>query len=177
MIETRRLLLRPFEPGDLEPYLAIRSRPSNARFLPGGEAGATDVAVRARAIATPWGKDAWKAHGYAPWAVVEKVSMRLIGHLGLRYLPEISETELLHLIDEPWWGRGLATEGGQAAVAFARERFDIFRLVAFVLPENAASIAVLRKLGFHCDGEQAIFGLNAVRYVLPFPGKCAVGRR
>ncbi len=166
MLETRRLYLRPFEPADLERYAEIRARPSVARFLPGGEAGAKDAAAKALAAGTVWGRDAWNAGGFAPWAVVEKSSARLIGHLGLRYLSEISETELLYMIDEPWWGQGLATEGGQAAVGFARDRLGLSRLVAFALPENGASIAVMRRLGFRHDGEQSIFGLNAVRFVL-----------
>ena len=62
--------------------------------------------------------------------------------------------------------RRKATEGGQAAVGFARDRLGLSRLVAFALPENGASIAVMRRLGFRHDGEQSIFGLNAVRYVL-----------
>jgi ribosomal-protein-alanine N-acetyltransferase len=90
----------------------------------------------------------------------------LIGHLGLRYLSDIAETELLYMIDEPWWGKGLATEGGRAAVDFARDRLHLNYLVAFALPENAASIAVMRRLGFRFEREQAIFGLNAMRYVL-----------
>jgi ribosomal-protein-alanine N-acetyltransferase len=163
MIETRRLLLRPFEPGDLEPYAVIRSRPSNARYLPGGEAGAKESADRTRTV---WGHDAWAADGYASWAVVDKASSRLIGHLGLRYLAEIKETELLYLIDEPWWGQGIATEGGLAAVEFARTRLGLQRLVAFALPENGASIAVMRKLGFLLEAKQSIFGLDAVRYAL-----------
>ena len=167
MVETERLYLRPFEPGDAEAYAAIRSRPSNARYLPGGEAGATDAAIRARAVATPWGSEAWTAGGFAPWAVVEKTSARLIGHLGVRYLPEIDETELLYLIDEPWWGKGLATEAGHAAVRFARERLGVRYLVAFILPENVRSISVVRKLGFRQDGEQSIFGLDVLRFALP----------
>jgi [ribosomal protein S5]-alanine N-acetyltransferase len=168
MIETQRLALRPFEPDDQEAYAAIRSRPSNARYLPGGEAGANDAGIRLRAAGTPWGQDAWNVGGYAPWAVIEKSSSRLIGHLGLRFLPEIGETELLYLIDEPWWGQGLATEGGRAAVDFGRDRLGLKRIVAFALPKNAGSIAVMRKLGFQFEGEQAIFGLDTVRYVLGF---------
>jgi [ribosomal protein S5]-alanine N-acetyltransferase len=171
MIETDRLILRPFEPDDLEAYAAIRSRPANARFLPGGEAGASDAGDRVRANGTPWGLAAWNAGGFAPWAVIEKSSTRLIGHLGLRYLPEIDETELLYLIDEPWWGKGFATEGGHAAVRFARDRLGARRLVAFALPENGASIAVMRKLGFRFDGKQSIFGLDAERYVLDLAPK------
>jgi ribosomal-protein-alanine N-acetyltransferase len=165
VIQTRRLFLRPFEPGDLEPYAEIRLRPSVARFLPGGEAGAKSAADKVRMSGTPWGRDAWNAGQYAPWAVIETNSSRLIGHLGLRFLADIGETELLYMIDEPWWKKGFATEGGQAAVAFARDRLGLKRLVAFVLPENGASIAVLGNLGFRHDGAQSIFGLDAVRYV------------
>ena len=164
-MQTRRLHLRPFEPADLESYAEIRSRPSVARFLPGGEAGAKDAADKVRAGGTPWGRDAWSAGQYAPWAVIETSSSRLIGHLGLRFLVDIGETELLYMIDEPWWKKGLATEGGHAAVAFARDRLGLKCLVAFVLPENGGSIAVLGKLGFRKDGAQVIFGLDAVRYV------------
>jgi [ribosomal protein S5]-alanine N-acetyltransferase len=127
----------------------------------------TDPSFRARASVNAWGREAWKADGFAPWAVVEKTSARLIGHLGLRYLSEINETELLYLIDEPWWGQGLATEGGHAAVRFAREQLRASHLVAFIVPENIASISVVGKLGFRRDGEQSIFGLNAWRFVLP----------
>jgi ribosomal-protein-alanine N-acetyltransferase len=166
VIQTRRLFLRPFEPADLEPYAEIRSRPSVARHLPGGEPGAKSAADKVRMGGTPWGQDAWNAGRYAPWAVIETSSSRLIGHLGLRYLADIKETELLYMIDEPWWKKGLATEGGHAAVAFARNRLGLKRLVAFVVPENNASIAVLGKLGFRHDGAQSIFGLDAERYVL-----------
>jgi len=30
----------------------------------------------------------------------------MIGHLGLRYLAEVADTELLYMIDEPWWAGG-----------------------------------------------------------------------
>jgi ribosomal-protein-alanine N-acetyltransferase len=122
MFETEGLILRPFEPDDLDAYSAIRSKPANARFLPGGEAGAADAGSLVRAAGTPWGHEAWNEGGFAPWAVVEKERLTLIGHLGLRFLPEIGETELLYLIDEPWWGRQFATEDGRAVVDFARDR-------------------------------------------------------
>ena len=96
MVETHRLHLRPFESANLEAYAVIRSRSSNARYLPGGEAGAKAAAGKVRTL---WGHDAWTDGGYAPRAVIEKSTFRLIGHLGLRYLPEIEETELLYMIE------------------------------------------------------------------------------
>jgi ribosomal-protein-alanine N-acetyltransferase len=170
VIRTQRLFLRPFEPADLEPYAKIRSRPSVAKFLPGGEPGAKSAADKVRAGGTPWGQDAWNSGLYAPWAVIEISGSRMIGHLGLRFLADIKETELLYMLDEPWWKKGLATEGGQAAVAFARDRLGLKRLVAFAVPENTASIAVLGKLGFRHDGVQSIFGLDAERYARTLTG-------
>jgi [ribosomal protein S5]-alanine N-acetyltransferase len=166
-VRTARLRLRPFRPDDRPAYTAIRADPETARYLPGGAAGAAEAADKAERAVAGWGAGAWQGGGYAPWAV-EHVGDggRLIGHLGLRYLPEIGETELLYLFERPAWGRGFATEGAQAAVAFARDRLGLAYLVAFAVPENAASIAVMRRCGFAHEGPVHIFGIDGVRYGL-----------
>ena len=166
-IRTTRLLLRPFRPEDLPAYTAIRSDPETARYLPGGAAAAAESPERARKIIRAWGDGAWQDGGYAPWAVehVENGG-RLIGHLGLRHLPEIGATELLYLLERPAWGRGFATEGARAAIAFARDRLGLAYLVALAMPENTASIAVMRRCGFAHEGPIRIFGIDGVRYGL-----------
>ena len=45
-------------------------------------------------------------------------------------------------------GRGLATEAMQAAISDAWERTGADHLVAYIRPENAASLRVAEKLGF-----------------------------
>jgi len=40
------------------------------------------------------------------------------------------------------------------------------RLVAFASRDNRASIAVMHKLGCRFEGDQSIFGLDAVRHAL-----------
>jgi RimJ/RimL family protein N-acetyltransferase len=45
-------------------------------------------------------------------------------------------------------GRGLATEAMRAAIADAWERTGADHLVAYIRPENAASLRVAAKLGF-----------------------------
>ena len=167
-IRTARLLLRPFREEDLAAYTAIRADPETARYLPGGTAGVADAPERARRTIDSWGAGAWADRGYAPWAV-EHVGNggRLIGHLGLRHLPEIGETELLYLLERPTWGRGFATEGARAAIAFARDRLALACLVALAIPQHAASIAVLRRCGFALEGPIRIFGIDGVRYGLP----------
>lgn len=145
MIETARLLLRPFQPDDLSAYAAIRAKPEVVRYLAGGEAGALQAeatAKRVLALFTAPGEQP------LPWAVVEKASSRLIGHLGLRRLAEFDgAVELLYLLDSDVWGRGYATEGARAALDYGFTVLKLDRIIGLALAENLASRAVLRKIG------------------------------
>lgn len=163
-IETGRLLLRPFGEGDGAAYRAIRRKPGVTRFLPSHTEDPEEAARRADATLAAF-REAWARDGYGPWAVVERASGRLAGHLGLRRLPERGETELLFLIDPGAQGRGYATEGGRAALACGFDRLALPEIAAFVLPENRASIAVLERLGMtRRAGLVRAFGLEVLRY-------------
>jgi RimJ/RimL family protein N-acetyltransferase len=50
-------------------------------------------------------------------------------------------------LDPAVWGHGYATEGGAAAITYAFEELGVERVVSIVHPENAASIAVMERLG------------------------------
>ena len=164
-LRTPRLLLRPFRLADLAACTAIRADPTNVRFLPGGAEAAERASEKARDIVERWDAVAW-VDGYAPWAVERLDDARLIGHLGLRFIPELGETELLYLVDRPYWGLGLATEGARAAIDFARTQLGLEYLLALADAENTASIAVMRRCGFEFEGSVRVFGLTAGRYGL-----------
>jgi RimJ/RimL family protein N-acetyltransferase len=44
----------------------------------------------------------------------------VIGFSGVKYVPEIGGTELGYRFLPEYWGRGLATEAGEASIEFAR---------------------------------------------------------
>ena len=165
-IETERLILRPFEAADHEAYQAIRAKPSVVRFVPDGEEGAKDAAaVAARFI--EGARRCWESDGYGPWAAVERSEGRLIGHAGLRLLPQFGgETEILYMFDEPYWGRGYATEAATAArnAAFAEAKLP--RVVALAAPENRGSINVMEKIGLRFERKATLYGLNAVCHAM-----------
>jgi ribosomal-protein-alanine N-acetyltransferase len=154
------------EDSDLDAYRAIRAKPHLHTFMPGGAAGAVEADRRARKLIRDWSAAAWQSgpHAYAPWAVVEKASSRLVGHLGLRHLDEIAATEILYLLDDSVHGRGYATEGVDAALAFARSSLQLKRVVALAAPENWRSIRVMERAGMRRVGQRHIFGLDAVEY-------------
>jgi len=165
ILATGRLVLRPFAASDVDGYAAIRAKPGVVAMLAGDAA----QLVSAWAGARP---------GAAPWAVEARESGRLLGHLGLRPLPELGgKTELLYMLDSEVWGRGLATEGGAAALRAAFGPLGLRRVIALARPENAASLAVMRKLGMRREDEVQVFGVRAVRCAAHAPSPPPKGGR
>ncbi len=158
-IETARLLLRPFTAADAPAWLAIRTQPAVARFLPPlGDDPARYAGEIAAAFASHWAE-----RGYGPYAVIDKPSGRLLGHHGLRVIPEFGETEALWSLDPTVHGRGLATEAGRAVLAHAFDRVRLPRLIAVTTEDNGPSRRVMAKLGFRFE-KAATFKGYAVLY-------------
>lgn len=54
---------------------------------------------------------------------------------------------------QEYWGQGIATESARACLDLGFGHLDLNRIIGLVLPENAASIRVLEKLGFQFEKE------------------------
>jgi len=168
-VTTARLRLRPFRPEDVAAYAAIRAKPEVMRFMPGGVARCATAAPDAARLVPDFARH-WDACGYGPWAAEDRATGALLGHVGLRLLPELGgETELLYLFDSTAWGRGLATEGAAAARDIGLHVIGLRRLVGYAMAENAASCRVLEKTGMRREGQVTVFGIAALRHVLDAP--------
>lgn len=146
-LETARLLLRPFAPDDVDAYRAVREKPGVLRYFSPASSDPARQPEIARSLIARFIKH-WEQDGYGPWAVIDKESGRLIGHHGLRFMPEFGETEMLYLLDSEFWGHGLASEAAKAAIDHARDALDLQRLMAIARLDNAASLRVMAKAGF-----------------------------
>jgi len=93
---------------------------------------------------------------WCPYAVVLEGLM--IGHAGYHGPPGVSAVgkaeavEIGYTIEEPYRGRGYATEAAGMLLRQAEER-GIRHFIASCSPENEPSLAVIRKLGFRHTGE------------------------
>lgn len=86
------------------------------------------------------------------WAVEDRSSGALIGRIGF-YEPEgWPGLELGWMLARSCWGRGLATEGARAALAFAFGRLQRSHVISLIRPENAVSLRVSEKLGQRLEG-------------------------
>ncbi|MFC3712695.1 GNAT family N-acetyltransferase [Sphingoaurantiacus capsulatus] len=78
---------------------------------------------------------------------------RLVGTIGLDRRDDADEHELGYWIAREAWGRGYATEAGQAILRLAFDGLRLPAVEAGHFIDNPASGAVLRKLGFRATGE------------------------
>ena len=146
-VETERLWLRRWSAAQHSSALAdINSDPRVMRYLGGAGLSAEESAEAAARY------DAhWEQYGFGLWAAMEKSSGHVLGFIGLSHPlwnPELSdEVEVGWRLRRSAWGRGLATEGGAAALQAGFEHLGLEEIIAIVDPHNLASVAVTRKLG------------------------------
>lgn len=77
-----------------------------------------------------------------------------IGSIGLRTGSDVHRktTELGYWLGEPFWGRGIMSEAVAELTRSAFGMFDLERIYAESFANNVASIRVLEKAGFVCEG-------------------------
>ena len=148
-IFTPRLRLRGWREGDVELMAEIYAEPEVVRYLrPLDLEGTRQQLLRF--------VDQWEEHGFGLWAVEERVSGRLIGRIGLARHDDWTETpydaEVGWTLERATWSRGLATEGGAAALEFGFKVEGIDRIISIAHTENVASQRVMEKLGLQREG-------------------------
>ncbi len=161
-IETTRLILRPFESGDVEAAFGWFGDPLVMRFTPTGP----DTSLEQTKARLANYQEHQIAHGFSKWIMVDRRSARPIGDSGLLVLQEYGWIDLGVRLARLHWGKGLATEAASAWVRAAFEEFHLNRLTAFVHPENLASIRVLEKLRFRTERRDTIMGMNSILFSL-----------
>lgn len=161
ILETERLIVREMGETDAEAVLAFNGDPEVMRYT--GEEPWTDLEETRRRLRE---YPDYRERGYGRWALVLRETGRVVGFNGLKFLPELGETDLGYRLVREQWGRGLATESSLAIVRHGFEALGLERIVGLVLPGNEGSIRVLEKVGMRRDGEVELDGLVAQRWVI-----------
>ena len=100
-------------------------------------------------------RDHFAQHGYGPWAAEVMGGAPFIGFIGLFRPPFDAHftpcVEVGYRLAFEHWGKGYATEGARAALAFGFESLGLQEIVAMTTPANARSRHVMEKLGMTHD--------------------------
>lgn len=140
-IETDRLILRPPQVEDFEPWAAFLADEEAARFIGGKQVRATSW----RVFCTMAG--AWHTFGFAMFSVIEKSSGRWIGRLGPWQPAEWPGTEVGWGLAREAWGNGYATEGASAAIDWAFANLGWTEVIHCIEAANVPSQKVAQRLG------------------------------
>jgi len=140
-LETQRLILRPPQAADFEPWAAFQANEASTRYVGGPQVRS----VAWRAFLTVVG--AWPIQGFSIFSVIEKASGRWIGRIGPWCPDGWPGTEVGWCVVRDAEGKGYATEGATAAIDWAFDTLGWNDVIHMIQPANAGSKAVARKLG------------------------------
>jgi len=142
VLTTERLVLRPVTAQDHTVLLAHWSLPDVRRFLFDGEAlSAVEVTETIEESARDFNES-----GYGIWLIQEEHETGLVGTIGLRPLEDLG-LEMFYSLAPGSWGKGYATEAARAVMEHALVDLGLPEVLAEVDEGNAASVAVVRRLG------------------------------
>jgi RimJ/RimL family protein N-acetyltransferase len=148
-IETDRLVLRPHVNEDFEALYAMHRDPEVMRHAGGVVPWEREYARgHFHAVVHLWSNFVWGAP-----TVTLRETGEFIGWCGLTPEPHLGDIQLGYRFVRHAWGQGYATEAGRAMLAAGFVQAGLDRIVATTLPENAASVRVLEKLGFGRTGD------------------------
>jgi len=137
ILETERLLLRPFNPDDFEAVHSWASDPENTRYMAWGP----NTEEQTREVITSFvtvGKD---------FAVVLKSTGHVIGSCGV-YPDSDNDTGVLGwILHKDYWKRGYGTELGGELIRYGFETLKLRRLTAPCAAENYGSCRVMERNG------------------------------
>jgi RimJ/RimL family protein N-acetyltransferase len=142
VINTDRLVLRPVTMDDHDTVLTHWAAPDVRQFL---FDGATLSAAEVAEAITDSVRD-FAAAGYGFWIIREQDGTGLIGTTGLRPLDDVGLENFYSLVPGSW-GKGYATEAAGAVVEYALGPLGLPEVLAEIDEGNAASAAVIKRLG------------------------------
>ena len=171
VLETDRLILRPFREDDLDAYAEMCADSEVMRYLLVGRPLSRDEAWEH--MATILGH--WHFRGYGLWAVEHRQSGDLVGRIGFLNPEGWPGVELAWTLARPYWGKGYATEGGRAALSHGFLKLGQERIISLIHPENQRSIRLAERLGESFEnstdfkGEPvSVYGINRKDWISEF---------
>ena len=145
---TERLVLRKAQLTDAAFVLELLNEPAFLEFI--GDRGVHDLDS-----ATSYLQDgplaSYQQFGYGPYVVCDRSDGVAMGFCGLYQRTYLDDPDLGFAFLERFSRQGYAVEAAEQVLRLSIDRFSLRRLLAIVNPENARSLALLRKLGFSLD--------------------------
>ena len=158
-LETSRLILRPFERGDLADVAAYHTLPSVQRYVSIRTRDEAEVAGALNVMRTQVSLQ--RPGDTLTLAMVRKGDHKLIGHICLHWHDATAgQGEVKFVVNPSYSGQGFAREALGAIFDLAFDHFRIHRVAAKCDGRNHHSIKLMQQMGMRLEAhyrEHALF--------------------
>ena len=145
--ETQRLILKRFSLDDVDGFFELNNDPLVVQYT--GDRPFDDR-NQVRDFINHY--DQYQKHGLGRWSVYLKATNQYLGFSGLRKSDDTGEVDIGFRLMRKYWNQGLATESAKACLRLAFDTYHADRVIARAMADNAASLAVINKLGMtYCE--------------------------
>jgi RimJ/RimL family protein N-acetyltransferase len=148
IIETNRLRLFEFGPGDASFVLHLVNTPKWISFI--GDRGVRTIEDAVRYIEERI-ISSYRRFGFGLYLVKLRESAAPLGMCGLVRREHLNDVDLGFAFLPEYEKSGYATEAATAVLEYARRSLMLKRIVAITMKDNEGSIRLLRKLGLQFE--------------------------
>jgi RimJ/RimL family protein N-acetyltransferase len=148
VIDTARLNLRELGVHDAPFILQLLNEGGFLRFI--GDKGVRTLA-NAREYILNGPCDSYRRFGFGLYLVSLRHDGTPVGICGLVKREALPDVDVGFAFLERHWSKGYASESASAVLEYARLTLGLRRIVAITAVENAASMAVLEKIGLKLE--------------------------
>ena len=147
ILETERCIIREIKVEDANALYEIYGGPGITEHME----GLLPDPEEEKAFIRDYIDKIYAFYEFGMWIVEERETGQVIGRAGLNYRQGYEDPEMGYVIAAPFQKKGYATEVCQSILNYGRDELGFSQIRALVEPENTASIALCRKLGFYFD--------------------------
>jgi [ribosomal protein S5]-alanine N-acetyltransferase len=161
ILQTSRLILRPFQDEDLGRLAELMANHDFMRFSLGPYTREQTQTLLQKFLA-------WNQAGLpSQFAVVLRENGVVLGYCGFLHHPEVpGEVEIGYRLDPAYWNRGLITEAACAVRDHAFVGLKLPRVISLIHPENIPSRRVAEKIGLVPEEEITFRGFPTTVFAL-----------
>jgi RimJ/RimL family protein N-acetyltransferase len=141
-IRTTRLYMRPVAESDFIEYVELFSDAAVMKFI-GIEAGYIPSYNEIKQIHRG-AVEVWETRGYGRWSMFDYKTREFVGFCGFR--SEQGAPELICMLHERFWGKGLAVEAARACLDYGFESLGFAEVKAFTRPAHKQARRMMNKL-------------------------------
>jgi [ribosomal protein S5]-alanine N-acetyltransferase len=162
ILETPRLILRPFDEKDVDLLAPLMANPDFMRFSLGPYTREKTQTVLQKFLS-------WNQAGLpSQFAVISRGNDELIGYCGFLHwhLDGKDEIEIGYRLHPKYWNKGLATEAARAVRDHGFSDLKLPRVISLIHPDNIASRRVAEKNGMKIEKETFFRGFPTLVFVI-----------